>query len=39
MIIHTPETRRENGKYIVSDRLEYDQDINLPSELWFSVDE
>lgn len=39
MIIHTPETRRENGKYIVSARLEYDQDINLPSELWFSVDE
>jgi len=39
MIIHQPETRRDNGKYIVSAVIEYDQDANMPSELWFRVDE
>ena len=39
MIIHQPETRRENGKHIVSAVIEYDQDVDMPSELWFRVDE
>lgn len=39
MIVHNPETRQENGQYIVSARIEYKRDHNLPNELWYSVDE
>lgn len=39
MIIHTPETRLENGKFIVASRIEFNGDYDFPNELWFSVEE
>lgn len=39
MIIHTPETRLENGKFIVASRIEFNADYDFPNELWFSVED
>ena len=39
MIIHQPESRQENGQFIVSSRIEYEHGYDLPNKLWFSVNE
>ncbi|MEK6255702.1 MAG: hypothetical protein N2C13_00105 [Chloroflexota bacterium] len=39
MIIHQPETKKENGQFIVSARIETQRGVNFPHELWFSVPE
>ncbi|MEK6255701.1 MAG: hypothetical protein N2C13_00100 [Chloroflexota bacterium] len=39
MIIHQPETKKENGQFIVSSRIEYFGDNDMPNELCFGVDE